>query len=101
MDKITSAETVVINGDDGSYWFNTIGKKAKGLIMKEFGDSVGLCMHFQTADEIADELADAELEKNPKKKKDKVAEDFRKQLGPEEQLRVLIFKDGLCVNSVE
>ena len=34
--------------------------------MKEFGDSVGICLHYQTSDEIATELAEEELIKKGK-----------------------------------
>lgn len=39
-------------------------------MMLEFGDCVGICMHFQDPTDIASELAEIEIDKNPKKKKD-------------------------------
>ena len=37
--------------------------------MKEFGDCVGICLHFQSAEEQSTELADEEIEKGSKQKK--------------------------------
>ena len=35
------------NGNDGTYWFGALGRKVpKGLTMKEFGDNVGICIHY-------------------------------------------------------
>ena len=48
-----------MNGGDGTYYFGSIQNKVNsGLKMIEFGDNVGICMHYQTADDIAGEIAD-------------------------------------------
>ena len=63
----------MINGFEGYYQFGAIGKKiSKGLSMKELGESVGICIHYQTADDIAGDFADEEIAKNPKKKRDQL-----------------------------
>lgn len=69
--------------------------------MKEFGDNIGFCLHFQTADDIANEMASDEMDKGTKKKKEELVRDFRKKIGDSDQLRALIFKDGMCINGVE
>jgi len=48
--------------------------------MFEFGDCVGICMHYQDATDIATELADIELEANPKKNKDQLINNLKKEL---------------------
>lgn len=40
--------------------------------MKEFGDCVGVCLHYQGVNEIAGEIADLEIEKGSKKKKEEL-----------------------------
>ena len=63
---------LVINGGDGSYYFGVMQRKIlKSLNMKEFGDCVGICLHYQDADEIASEMAETELQKSPSKNKKK------------------------------
>jgi len=38
---------LIIDGDDGTYWFGSLGRKInKSLTLKEFGDSVGVCLHY-------------------------------------------------------
>ena len=69
--------------------------------MKELGESVGLCMHAQTADNIASELADVEIEKGSKKKKDELTQQIKKDKNLSDCTRALIFKDGVCVSSAE
>jgi hypothetical protein len=66
--------------------------------MKEFGESVGICLHYSTADEIASELADKEIANGNKKKKEQIVGQLKKDLNLKEQIRVLIFKDGMCVS---
>ena len=79
-----------------------LGRKIpKGLILKEFGECVGICMHHQTSDEIAEEMALAQMEENPKKKKEDVLKEIKKQISPDDQTRVLIFKDGMGVSSAD
>ena len=50
--------------------------------MKEFGDCVGVCLHYQTSDEIASDLTEAELVKLGKeedsKKREAVLANFKK-----------------------
>ena len=68
--SIYNSFSLYANGNDGTFWFGALGRKInKGLTMKEFGDNIGICLHYQTADDIAGELADVELEKFPKKKR--------------------------------
>ena len=55
---------MLINGEDGTYWYHTLQKKIpKSLILKEYGDAIGLCMHYQNNGEILEDLAEAEMEK--------------------------------------
>jgi hypothetical protein len=62
---------LILNGADGSYYFGEMGRKIqKSLGLKEMGDSVGICMHYQPADEVAQEIAEDEIEKGSKKKKE-------------------------------
>lgn len=65
------------------------------------GDSIGICMHYQQADEIAGEIADDEIEKGSKKKKEHLVATYKKDLGLSDQIRVLIFKDGMVVSSAD
>jgi hypothetical protein len=72
---------LLVNGLDGSFKFGQLGRNiSKGLTMKEFGDCVGLCMHFQGADEVAEDIADIELQKSPKKKKGDLVTQFKKDM---------------------
>lgn len=66
--------------------------------MKEFGDCIGICMYYQTADDQAGDIADEELKKNPKKKKEQLVSQYKKDYNLREQLRALIFKEGVCVS---
>ena len=93
---------LIINGLDGGYFFGALGRKImKGLTMKELGESVGVCMHAQTADGIAMELADIEIEKGSKKKKDELQQQIKKDKNLSDVTRALIFKDGVCVSSAD
>lgn len=39
--------SLIIDGGEGTYLFGALGRKiSKGLTMKEFGDCVGVCMHY-------------------------------------------------------
>jgi hypothetical protein len=59
---------MAINGIDGDVWFGALGRKLKfGLTMKEFGDSVGVCLNNQYKDEIYEELAEVAMEEFIKK----------------------------------
>jgi hypothetical protein len=63
--------SLILNGDDGSYYFGALGRSInRSLTMKEFGDCVGVCLHYQDADEISNEIADNEIANGSKKKKD-------------------------------
>lgn len=67
--------------------------------MKEFGDCIGICLHYQTADEQAGDIAEDELKKNPKKKKEQLINQFKKDYNLQDQIRALIFKEGVCISS--
>lgn len=50
--------------------------------MQEMGDSVGVCLHYQTADDVAMEIAEDEIEnKGSKKKKELLVAQFKRDLG--------------------
>ena len=69
--KVFHHFSLIIDGDDGTYWFGSLARKInKSLTMKEFGDSVGICLHYQEADDIAAEIADVDIANGSKKKKD-------------------------------
>lgn len=60
--------------------------------MKEFGDCVGICQYFQSADEQADEIAEDEITKKKSTKKKAVLKaQFKKDLNLRDHLRALIF----------
>ena len=66
-----TSNRLIVNGDDGSYYFGALGRTIpRSLTMKEFGDCVGVCLNYQDADEIANEIADNEIANGSKKKKD-------------------------------
>ena len=78
---INKYSRLLINGSEGTYVVGSQGTKInKGLSMNAFGDCVGICLHHQTADEIADEIADVELQKGSKKKKEEIAKTMKKDL---------------------
>eukprot|EP00347_Sterkiella_histriomuscorum_P003818 403362821 len=102
IDQLSGLQTLIINGLEGTYVFGQMGRKIqKSLTLKEMGDSVGICMHYQTADEIAMEIADDEIEKGSKKKKEQLVAQYKKDMGLTEQIRLLIFKDGMVVSSAD
>lgn len=69
--------------------------------MKELGESLGVCLNYQTADDIAGELADDQIAKGTKKKKEQLMQQIKKDMNLNDQIRVLIFKDGVCVTSAD
>ena len=47
LTSMTGQQTLIINGLDGTSYFGALGKPInKSLTMKEFGDSVGVCIHY-------------------------------------------------------
>lgn len=121
FDQISADDTLLIHGGEGFFCFGNFNKAKKiqkALTMKELGDCVGVCLHFQSVDDQANELVEKQFansnsspNKDPKKEKDEKAridkkkEEMRKIIRKEknlkDQTRVLIFKDGICVSSVE
>lgn len=69
--------------------------------MKEFGDCVGICLHFQTDEEQASEMADEEIEKGSKQKKPVLEKQLIKERNLRDQLRALIFREGICVTDAK
>mmetsp|Transcript_17968 Transcript_17968/g.17160 ORF Transcript_17968/g.17160 Transcript_17968/m.17160 type:complete len:152 (+) Transcript_17968:1075-1530(+) len=93
---------MIMRGDNGTAVYGGLGAPLQhGFTLKEFGDSVGVCLQYQSPDEIAEDMAEAILEKNPKKKKEDVLKDVKKEAGTSEQIRMLLFKDGICVSSTD
>jgi len=51
---------------------------------------------------VASDIAQKEIdEKGSKKKKEELKDQFKKDLNLKEQLRLLIFKDGLCHSNAD
>jgi hypothetical protein len=52
----------MINGYECWYFWGPIGQNvSKNISLNEFGDCLGVCLHYQTIDEIAEEKAIAIL----------------------------------------
>jgi hypothetical protein len=57
---LSGASTVIVDGGDGSYTYGKERRNTKlGLYMKEFGDCIGFCMHFQSPESQADDMANS------------------------------------------
>jgi hypothetical protein len=78
--------------------------------MLQFGDNVGLCLQFQSADDIAGALVDIDLAQKPLSgrgidkgtliiNKKKQLENRGEILG--DQVRVLLYQDGVCSSSTD
>ena len=90
---------LIINGGTGSVTYGAEKSVLqKGLTMKEFGDCIGVCLHYQSPDDQAGEIADEEItKKGNKKKKELLTAQFKKDYNLRDQLRALIFREGICV----
>jgi hypothetical protein len=64
LEALTQAKALLICGKDGSYWFK--GRQFQSdLKIEHFGDNIGICLQFQSADNIAGAIVEKELSERP------------------------------------
>ncbi len=101
-DGLNGENTLLLNGQErDDLYFYQDKQLPQGLALAALGDNVGICLHYQSNEEIVEEMAIAEQENTPKKKMEDLKKQCKQLFGDLDQMRVLMFKDGNCINSTD